>query len=72
MQLQPHDAADLHREIAAGPVQAFRKHKDTGETVLVCLTCGGLWNHKATDRLIERICAASKSADDPTSAGVQR
>jgi len=51
-----HDAAYLEQEIAARRwVHEYRERRDTGEIVLVCLTCDGLWDHRATDRLIERI-----------------
>jgi len=37
-------------------VHEFReREKPGGEFVLVCLTCLGAWDHRATDRLIEAI-----------------
>jgi hypothetical protein len=54
-----HDAADLAREMQAGrPVHEYRERRDTGETVLVCLKCNGLWDHRATDRVIEFVMRA--------------
>jgi hypothetical protein len=56
-----HEAAHLQQEIAAGrPVHEYRIGEDS-EYVLVCLTCLGLWDHSATDRLIEDIM---KSKDE--------
>jgi hypothetical protein len=50
-----HDAGYLHQEIAAGRyVQEWRKRAD-GEYVPICRRCNGLWDHRATDRLIERV-----------------
>ena len=52
-----HDAAYLHQEIAARRwVPEYRTHATSDEYVLACLSCNGLWDHRATDRLIERIC----------------
>jgi hypothetical protein len=30
-------------------------HEVDGKYVLVCMICGGLWDHRATDRLIELV-----------------
>ncbi len=47
----------LQQEIAAGRyVQEYRTRQSNGEYVLVCRCCNGLWDHRATDRLIEKIC----------------
>jgi hypothetical protein len=58
-----HDAGWLFDEIAAGrPAQEYqqREYRDhegkmQREYVLFCRTCWGLWDHKATDRLIDRV-----------------
>ncbi len=50
-----HDPVWLKTEIEADRnPQEFRTGAD-GEIVLVCLRCGELWNHQATDRLIDLI-----------------
>jgi hypothetical protein len=52
-----HDPVYLQQEIAAQRwVHEYRKRQGGGEYVLVCLRCDGLWDHRATDRLIESIC----------------
>lgn len=57
-----HDPAYLQREIAARRwVHKYLPDKATGEYVLVCLTCFGSWDHRATDRLIERIMGGTSS-----------
>ena len=51
-----HDPAYLEQEIAARRwVHEYRERRDTREVILVCLRCDGLWEHGATDRIIERI-----------------
>jgi hypothetical protein len=48
-----HDAEYLRREIAARRwVHEYRIDDQSGEYVLVCLSCDGLWDHSATDRVI--------------------
>jgi hypothetical protein len=57
-----HDAAWLKQEIAARRwVQEYRVGEN-GEYVLVCVICGGLWDHRATDRLIDLICGPNAGA----------
>ena len=51
-----HLPAYLFQEIAAKrPVHEFRESKETGQYDLICLTCFGLWDHAATDRLVEMV-----------------
>jgi hypothetical protein len=51
-----HDPAYLEQEIAARRWgHEYRERRDTREVILVCLRCDGLWDHGATDRIIERI-----------------
>jgi hypothetical protein len=51
-----HHAADLAQEMQAGrPVHEYRERRDTGEVVLVCLSCFGLWNHRFTDQIIAMV-----------------
>jgi hypothetical protein len=40
-----------------------------GRTVLVCVKCGGLWDHSATDCLIDRIFSRA-SPEDRRRAGI--
>jgi hypothetical protein len=55
------DAIRLQQEIAARRwVQEYRV--ENGEYVLVCVKCGGLWDHRATDRLIDLICGPNAGA----------
>jgi hypothetical protein len=50
-----HDAAFLQQQIAAGhPVHKFEEN-EIGEYVLICLTCEALWDHTATDKVIESV-----------------
>jgi hypothetical protein len=52
-----HDAGWLRQEIAARRlVHEYRTNIATGKAVLVCTKCQGLWDHAATDRLMEPIC----------------
>jgi hypothetical protein len=37
--------------------QVYRRHKVTDEYVLVCTRCGGLWDHRHTDAIIEMVKA---------------
>jgi hypothetical protein len=50
-----HTAAWMFEEIKERWVHEYRKSEDTGEQVLVCLTCFDLWDHRATDRLMRFI-----------------
>jgi serine/threonine protein phosphatase PrpC len=51
-----HLPATLFEEISEGrPVHEYRTNKETGQYELICLTCFGLWDHTATDRLVEMI-----------------
>ena len=60
-----HDPAWLEQEIAARRwVHEYRERRDTGEVILVCLRCDGLWDHRATDRLIERIMSPHRPEEE--------
>jgi hypothetical protein len=51
-----HDARWLFAEIKAGRYpQQYRTVDD--EYVLVCIHCNGLWDHAATDRVIDLVMA---------------
>jgi hypothetical protein len=51
-----HDPAYLLQEIAARRwIHEYRERRDTGEIVLVCLSCFGLWNHRFTDQIIAMV-----------------
>lgn len=53
-----HTADHIIQEITAHrQVQEYRERADTGEVILVCTECGGLWEHGATSKVIERIMA---------------
>jgi len=52
-----HDPIFLQTEIAAGRwVHKFQEN-EIGEYVLTCLSCGGLWDHAATDGVIANVMA---------------
>jgi hypothetical protein len=50
-----HDPRWLKAEIDAKRYPQEYRVGENGEYVLVCVKCGGLWDHRATDRLIELI-----------------
>jgi hypothetical protein len=50
-----HEPTWLEQEFLAGRLfHEYRENAD-GVVVLICLKCGGLWDHSATDRLIDFI-----------------
>jgi hypothetical protein len=49
-----HDPQWLKKEIEAG--RFLQQYRDvTGKLELFCVVCGGLWDHRTTDRLIDLI-----------------
>jgi hypothetical protein len=66
-----HDPNWLKAEIGAGRyVQKFRVLD--GEYVLVCLCCGGLWDHRATNRLIDLIMSDARNQPLPSAQAAGR
>jgi len=53
-----HDPHSLYAEIAGGRLpQKFREVNGTYE--LFCEVCGGLWDHRATDRVIDLVMSGA-------------
>jgi hypothetical protein len=58
-----HDPHSLYAEIGGGRYpQKFREVNGTYE--LLCDVCGGLWDHRATDRLIDLVMSGAFVAGD--------
>jgi hypothetical protein len=55
-----HDAAQLQQEIAAGRQVHQYQENERGEYVLICQTCGGLWDHSATDRAFKDVTSPAR------------
>jgi hypothetical protein len=55
-----HKPAYLSQEIAARRWVHEYQESETGEYELICLTCGCLWDHRATDKLIEWVMKGGK------------
>ena len=54
-QAPPYIECKCYPAPAWGLGQEFRERRDTGEVILVCKRCDGLWDHRVTDRIIESV-----------------
>jgi hypothetical protein len=50
-----HDPRWFKAEIDAGRYPQEYRVGENGEYLLVCVKCSGLWDHRATDRLIDLV-----------------
>ena len=56
-----HDTRWLFDEIAACRYPQKFQQDATGCSELICVKCGGLWDHSATDRVIDYVMGRDKS-----------